>query len=183
MTTIVVVRHQKVKNISTVGCFVAYNFLSRTALFPPHRVVVLDKMRITYCTDLDKSVLISNFEKRGWSQVGPDDDWNFYWCVYYVHPTPPYLLPLNMHTTCYLWYTCMPIQNNPVLSDWILTTYFTGGLNLKQNTFNVDPNQILSSVRHIFDMHNQNGNIPWNRKQISSHLRGPCYVLINIPQL
>ncbi|GFG32619.1 hypothetical protein Cfor_12369, partial [Coptotermes formosanus] len=41
--------------------------------------VVLDKMRITYCTDLDKSVLISNFEKRGWSQVGPDDDWNFYW--------------------------------------------------------------------------------------------------------
>jgi len=91
-----------IKDVSTVDCFVAYNFPSRTALFPPHRVVVLDKMRITYCTDLDKSVLISNFEKRGWSQVGPDDDWNFYWCVYYVHPTPLYLLPLNMQTASYL---------------------------------------------------------------------------------
>jgi len=90
------------KDVSTVGCFVAYNFLSRTARFPPHRVMMLDKMRITYCTDLDKSVLISNFEKRGWSQVGPDDDWNFYWCVYYVQTTQPYLLPLNMLTTCYL---------------------------------------------------------------------------------
>lgn len=36
-------------------------------------------MRVTYCTDVDKSVLIGNFEKRGWIQVGPDDDWNFYW--------------------------------------------------------------------------------------------------------
>ncbi|KDR22678.1 hypothetical protein L798_12812, partial [Zootermopsis nevadensis] len=39
----------------------------------------LDRMRVTYCTDLDKSVLISNFEKRGWSQVGPENDWNLYW--------------------------------------------------------------------------------------------------------
>ncbi|XP_014241148.1 probable tubulin polyglutamylase TTLL1 isoform X1 [Cimex lectularius] len=37
------------------------------------------KIKVTYCTDLDKSVLIGNFEKRGWSQVGPEDDWNFYW--------------------------------------------------------------------------------------------------------
>ncbi|KAF4524404.1 hypothetical protein B566_EDAN009320 [Ephemera danica] len=36
-------------------------------------------MRIAFCTDLDKSVLLSNFEKHGWIQVGPDDDWNFYW--------------------------------------------------------------------------------------------------------
>jgi hypothetical protein len=90
------------KDAPAVGCFVAYNFLSITTFFLPHRVVVLDKMRITYCTDLDKSVLISNFEKRGWSQVGPDDDWNFYWCVYYVQTKPPYILPLNMHTTCCL---------------------------------------------------------------------------------
>ncbi|XP_063240257.1 polyglutamylase complex subunit TTLL1 isoform X2 [Bacillus rossius redtenbacheri] len=34
---------------------------------------------MTFCSDLDKSVLISNFEKRNWAQVGPDDDWNFYW--------------------------------------------------------------------------------------------------------
>nr|CAD7262665.1 unnamed protein product [Timema shepardi] len=35
-----------------------------------------DRSKMSYCTDLDKSVLISNFEKRGWSQAGPDDDWN-----------------------------------------------------------------------------------------------------------
>jgi tubulin polyglutamylase TTLL1 len=28
---------------------------------------------------MDKSVLLNNFEKRGWSQVTADDDWNFYW--------------------------------------------------------------------------------------------------------
>ncbi|KAL1454448.1 hypothetical protein WDU94_010703 [Cyamophila willieti] len=36
--------------------------------------------KIYYCTDLDKSVLINNFEKRGWVQVNSvEDDWNFYW--------------------------------------------------------------------------------------------------------
>ncbi|XP_045535815.1 polyglutamylase complex subunit TTLL1-like [Papilio machaon] len=38
----------------------------------------MDK-RVTYCTDLEKSVIISNFERRGWIQVGPEDEWNFYW--------------------------------------------------------------------------------------------------------
>ncbi|KAK6622692.1 putative tubulin polyglutamylase ttll1 [Polyplax serrata] len=36
-------------------------------------------MKINYCTDVEKTVLLANFEKRGWVQVGPDDDWNFYW--------------------------------------------------------------------------------------------------------
>jgi len=56
----------------------------------------------------------------------------------------------------------MSIQINSVLSDRILTAYFTGGLILtsKQNTFSMDPNQILSPVQHIFDMHNQDGNMP-----------------------
>lgn len=36
-------------------------------------------MKICFCSDLDKSVLINNFEKRGWVQVSADDDWNFYW--------------------------------------------------------------------------------------------------------
>ncbi|XP_066593904.1 polyglutamylase complex subunit TTLL1 isoform X2 [Prorops nasuta] len=40
-----------------------------------------DKNRITFCTDMEKSVIVHNFEKRGWLQVGPDDDWNFYWAV------------------------------------------------------------------------------------------------------
>lgn len=36
-------------------------------------------MKICFCTDMDKSVLLNNFEKRGWAQVTADDDWNFYW--------------------------------------------------------------------------------------------------------
>lgn len=50
------------------------------------------KTKVTFCTDLEKSVLVSNFEKRGWAQVGPDEDWNFYWLAefqyyytYYLH--------------------------------------------------------------------------------------------------
>lgn len=34
---------------------------------------------VTYCTDLEKSVIMSNFERRGWQQVGPEDEWNIYW--------------------------------------------------------------------------------------------------------
>lgn len=36
-------------------------------------------MRVTFCTDLDKSVVVANCERRGWIQVGPDDEWNIYW--------------------------------------------------------------------------------------------------------
>ena len=33
---------------------------------------------IKYHTDIEKSALITNFEKRGWIK-GNEDDWNFYW--------------------------------------------------------------------------------------------------------
>jgi len=36
-------------------------------------------VRLKYACDQDKSVLINNFEARGWIPVGADDDWNFYW--------------------------------------------------------------------------------------------------------
>jgi hypothetical protein len=36
-------------------------------------------LRLKYCCDLDKDVLSSNFEKRGWTNVNQEDDWNFYW--------------------------------------------------------------------------------------------------------
>ena len=39
--------------------------------------------RIRYACDTDKSVLVNNFDKRGWVSVSSDDDWNFYW--YGVH--------------------------------------------------------------------------------------------------
>ena len=35
--------------------------------------------RLKYCCDIDKDVLSSNFEKRGWTNVNNDEDWNFYW--------------------------------------------------------------------------------------------------------
>lgn len=35
--------------------------------------------RLKYACDADKSVLLNNFETRGWIPVSPDDDWNFYW--------------------------------------------------------------------------------------------------------
>ena len=35
--------------------------------------------RLKYSCDFDKSVLINNFEKRGWTPVNRDEDWNFYW--------------------------------------------------------------------------------------------------------
>ncbi|XP_046671709.1 polyglutamylase complex subunit TTLL1 [Homalodisca vitripennis] len=41
--------------------------------------IVEKDRRVAYCSDLDRSVLLTNFEKRGWVHVGPDDDWNFYW--------------------------------------------------------------------------------------------------------
>ncbi len=31
-------------------------------------------------TDLEKGVVTTNFERRGWQRVGENDtDWNFYW--------------------------------------------------------------------------------------------------------
>ncbi|XP_050424661.1 polyglutamylase complex subunit TTLL1-like [Adelges cooleyi] len=34
---------------------------------------------IAYCSDVNRSVLLNNFEKRGWVHVGPEDKWNLYW--------------------------------------------------------------------------------------------------------
>jgi tubulin polyglutamylase TTLL1 len=41
--------------------------------------------RVKFCTDMEKSVLVENFEKRGWIRVDQDDEWNFYWSS--VHST------------------------------------------------------------------------------------------------
>lgn len=35
--------------------------------------------KVKWVTDIEKSVLINNFEKRGWIQVTESEDWNFYW--------------------------------------------------------------------------------------------------------
>lgn len=35
--------------------------------------------KVKWATDIEKSVLINNFEKRGWVQVAETEGWNFYW--------------------------------------------------------------------------------------------------------
>ncbi|XP_019631189.1 PREDICTED: probable tubulin polyglutamylase TTLL1 [Branchiostoma belcheri] len=35
--------------------------------------------KVKYACDIEKSVLINNFEKRGWISASADEDWNFYW--------------------------------------------------------------------------------------------------------
>ena len=37
--------------------------------------------RLKYKTDLDKNVLIHNFEKRGWQKGQGEDDWNILWAL------------------------------------------------------------------------------------------------------
>jgi hypothetical protein len=37
--------------------------------------------RVRCCTDLDKTVLTQNFDKRNWISVSSDEDWNFFWFV------------------------------------------------------------------------------------------------------
>ena len=38
--------------------------------------------RVKFATDMEKSVLMNNFEKRGWVQTAAENnDWNFYWCA------------------------------------------------------------------------------------------------------
>ncbi|GFR30729.1 probable tubulin polyglutamylase TTLL1 [Trichonephila clavata] len=39
----------------------------------------MSKRRVKYCCDMDRPVLISNFEKRKWIRVRPEEDWNVYW--------------------------------------------------------------------------------------------------------
>lgn len=41
--------------------------------------------KVKWVTDIEKSVLINNFEKREWTQVTENDDWNFYWLVSHLH--------------------------------------------------------------------------------------------------
>lgn len=47
----------------------------------PHIAVSSRRMagKVKWVTDIEKSVLINNFEKRGWVQVTENEDWNFYW--------------------------------------------------------------------------------------------------------
>ena len=38
-------------------------------------------IKLKYKTDLDKAVLVQNFEKRGWTKATGDDEWNIFWAL------------------------------------------------------------------------------------------------------
>lgn len=44
--------------------------------------------KVKWVTDIEKSVLINNFEKREWVQVTENEDWNFYWWVLHLFHRP-----------------------------------------------------------------------------------------------
>lgn len=44
--------------------------------------------KVKWVTDIEKSVLINNFEKREWVQVTENEDWNFYWWVLPLFSSP-----------------------------------------------------------------------------------------------
>lgn len=50
--------------------------------FPTSHTLISSRImagKVKWVTDIEKSVLINNFEKRGWIQVTENEDWNFYW--------------------------------------------------------------------------------------------------------
>ena len=53
--------------------------MANASNFAPYSFTNSNNLRLKYCCDLDKDVLSSNFEKRGWINVNYDEDWNFYW--------------------------------------------------------------------------------------------------------
>ena len=51
--------------------------------------------RVKYTSDFDKSVLLNNFENRGWTEVNSNDDWNFYWCAILIGFYNQYILNMT----------------------------------------------------------------------------------------
>lgn len=52
-------------------------------------------LRIRWKSDLEKSVLTANFERRGWLRTESADDWNFYWAS--VHTVKQIFNPDSRH--------------------------------------------------------------------------------------
>ena len=69
--TISKVRGKSLKSQSTARSTHCYHTHSITGL--------VMCAQVAYCSDMDKSVIIANMEKRGWVAVGPEDEWQFYW--------------------------------------------------------------------------------------------------------
>ena len=46
--------------------------------------MVVPSNKLKFKTDLEKSVLVNNFEKRGWTRAGTDDEWQIYWALPHI---------------------------------------------------------------------------------------------------
>nr|XP_031527710.1 probable tubulin polyglutamylase TTLL1 [Vicugna pacos] len=73
--------------------------------------------KVKWVTDIEKSVLINNFEKRGWVQVTENEDWNFYWSLrtrWLFNEEDPYPGPRRRGDTddCVINPTSEPVMNN-----------------------------------------------------------------------
>jgi len=39
---------------------------------------------LKFRTDLEKAVIVQNFERRGWQRSGDGEEWNVYWALPYT---------------------------------------------------------------------------------------------------
>lgn len=57
--------------------------------------------KVKWVTDIEKSVLINNFEKREWVQVTENEDWNFYWWVLPLFPRTCQAVVFSLIMKCF----------------------------------------------------------------------------------
>lgn len=57
--------------------------------------------KVKWVTDIEKSVLINNFEKREWVQVTENEDWNFYWWVVLLFPRTCQAVVFSLIMKCF----------------------------------------------------------------------------------
>jgi tubulin polyglutamylase TTLL1 len=43
--------------------------------------MVSSTTKLKFRTDLEKGVLVTNFERRGWTRAGSEEDWYVYWAL------------------------------------------------------------------------------------------------------
>ena len=63
----------------TTSCHLALRVCLGYGHFSVSTRYLMSGGRVKYVCDQDKSVLVNNFEKRGWVPCAEDEDWNFYW--------------------------------------------------------------------------------------------------------
>ena len=58
-----------------------------------------EDLRVRWRVDHEKSVLLSNFERRSWPRSVEDGEWNFYWARYNIGRLPISRPPVDPSVT------------------------------------------------------------------------------------